>query len=334
MALRLADHWLWDHWILTNEDSLDLFFLRASRALHKPHRRHKRASIGHARSSDNGNTWELLPDALVFSDSPDFDDQAIWTGSAVRLPSGGIRLFYTGISHHDNDRLVQRIGWADAVDGVTFVRRTSKLEWQDEAPGGDVERGKNLGAIGQAKDALAPALEADPRWYVTADNSTGDVAWRDPFVFEQDGIWHMLITAAVPAEGIGEVRGAIGHAVSRDLDTWEVQEPLVVSDTFAELECSQQRCIDGSHYLVFSCSPRMHSHGEQGYVWLACGETALGPFDLENAKFLANSNVYAAQIFQDTTGDWNVTGFLTGEDSNFSGEMPDFLKLSEAEFVL
>ena len=33
MALALADHWLWDHWILTSDDHLDLFFLRASKAL-------------------------------------------------------------------------------------------------------------------------------------------------------------------------------------------------------------------------------------------------------------------------------------------------------------
>jgi len=64
MALSLPDHWLWDHWIADDGERYHLFFLRASRALHNPQRRHWRASLGHAVSED-ARTWELLPDALV-----------------------------------------------------------------------------------------------------------------------------------------------------------------------------------------------------------------------------------------------------------------------------
>ena len=46
MSLHLADHWLWDHWICDVGDRYHLFFLRASRALHDPERRHFRASMG------------------------------------------------------------------------------------------------------------------------------------------------------------------------------------------------------------------------------------------------------------------------------------------------
>ena len=46
MALSLPDHWLWDHWIADDGERYHLFFLRASRALHNPQRRHWRASLG------------------------------------------------------------------------------------------------------------------------------------------------------------------------------------------------------------------------------------------------------------------------------------------------
>ena len=120
MALVLNDHWLWDHWICDDGDRYHLFFLRASRALHDPERRHFRASMGHAVSSD-ARTWQLLPDALVHSDGPGFDDKAIWTGSTIVKPDGAMRVFYTGISRAE-DGLVQRIGWADSTDGVIFER--------------------------------------------------------------------------------------------------------------------------------------------------------------------------------------------------------------------
>ncbi|WP_257210771.1 hypothetical protein [Actinomyces ruminis] len=62
MALALADHWLWDHWLADDGEYYHLFFLRASRALHNPDRRHWRAALGHA-ISDDARNWRLLPDA-------------------------------------------------------------------------------------------------------------------------------------------------------------------------------------------------------------------------------------------------------------------------------
>jgi beta-fructofuranosidase len=83
VSLRLADHWVWDSWLVEDGVDYHLFFLRASRALGDPFRRHRRASIGHATSTDL-RTWRLLPDALVHADSPAWDDLATWTGSVIR----------------------------------------------------------------------------------------------------------------------------------------------------------------------------------------------------------------------------------------------------------
>ncbi|MBD3689142.1 glycosyl hydrolase family 32 [Nanchangia anserum] len=290
MALRLRDHWIWDHWILTGDDHLDLFFLRASRALHDPFRRHFRASIGHAVSHDDGATWQLLPDALVHADAPAFDDRACWTGSAIRHPDGFIRLFYTGISHGDGGRLVQRIGWADSRDGVTFTRMSR------------------------------PPLEADPRWYAVPGDA--DVNWRDPFVFRHEGRWHMVITASAAGAPPG-YGGVIGHAVSDDLETWQVREPLTEPSRFRHLECSQVRRIDGTDYLVFSCGATMLVDPSQGSVWVAKGESPLGPFDLAGARYVSPDHLYAGQLFQDTSAQWWFTGFDSVDDTNFPGVVAD-----------
>ena len=39
-------------------------------------------------------------------------------------------------------------------------------------------------------------LEPDARWYETAETRQWpDQAWRDPWVFRDGGLWHMLVTA-------------------------------------------------------------------------------------------------------------------------------------------
>ena len=87
--LRLASSWVWDFWIADDGDRYHLFFLKASRALLDPDRRHWRATIGHATSTDL-SSWTEHADAVIPDDSPAFDDLATWTGSVVRTtPASG-----------------------------------------------------------------------------------------------------------------------------------------------------------------------------------------------------------------------------------------------------
>src|SRR5262249_44768112 len=137
--LRLEDHWVWDSWHVEDDNGLrHVFFLRASRALLDPGRRHRNASIGHAISTDL-RSWRLVADPLVPADVPSWDDLAPWTGSIVRGPDNRWFLFYTGVSRAEGG-LVQRIGLAVSDDLLVWRR------WGTQ-----------------------PLVEADPHWYETLD---------------------------------------------------------------------------------------------------------------------------------------------------------------------
>jgi beta-fructofuranosidase len=302
--LRLADSWVWDSWYADDAGLHHVFFLRASRALGDPDRRHLRASVGHAVSSDYSD-WTLVPDALVPSDAPGWDDQAIWTGSTVQAPDGTWRMFYTGISRADGTT-VQRIGVAASADLVTWTR---------------------LGA--------GPLLEADPRWYEAEPTAEwGEVAWRDPWVFRDpqgDG-WHMLITARANT-GDPANRGVVGHAWSPDLETWTVRPPLSSPAGFGQLEVLQVAEADGRWRLLFSCFPgelgpeRRASDDRRGDVYLVEAAGPLGPFDIESAVSLDAPGLYAARIV-DVDGAASVMGFRNDGNDGFGGEIPDPLPLA------
>ena len=113
---QLPDSWVWDFWIVKNQDNYHLFFLYASRALHDPERRHHRAGIGHAVSTDL-TRWERVTDALVHDDPPSFDHTATWTGSIVQGEDQRWYLFYTGATLTEHGQLRQQIGLATSGTG-------------------------------------------------------------------------------------------------------------------------------------------------------------------------------------------------------------------------
>ncbi|MCW4353808.1 glycoside hydrolase family 68 protein [Hoyosella sp. YIM 151337] len=296
--LRLPDHWVWDSWYAHDGNQHHAFFLRASRALIDPERRHLRASIGHATSADL-HTWTLQPDALVHADAPAWDDMATWTGSVIKAANGTWHMFYTGISRAENG-LIQRIGLATSDDLITWHRQ------------GDT-----------------PLVEADARWYEKYDGTAWfDEAWRDPFVFadpDGDG-WHMLITARA-REGAPEERGVIGHARSADLRTWEVQPPLSKPDGFGQLEVPQVAVIDGQPLLIFCChppqlAPRLREPKPAGSMWAVPADSITGPFDIGLATPFKHNSLYAARLVETGSG-WQLIGFRDTENDRFIGELTD-----------
>ncbi|MEV6815253.1 family 43 glycosylhydrolase [Micromonospora sp. NPDC051296] len=292
--LHLPDHWVWDSWYAQDDDGLwHAFFLRASRALLDPDRRHRRASIGHAVSTDL-RSWRLLADALVPADSPGWDDLATWTGCTVRGPDQRWYLFYTGVGRAE-DGLVQRIGLAVSDDLVTWHRH------------GD-----------------GPIVVADPTWYELLDREMWyEQAWRDPWVFpDPDGHgWHMLITARAnhgPADG----RGVVGHATSPDLLNWTVQPPLSAPAGFGHLEVPQVAVVDGQPLLLFCTNAFAAGRGSEHRLWVATAPTVRGPWDVASAQPIAQPHLYAPRLVPDADG-WALIGFVDHADGEFVGELSD-----------
>ncbi|MFC7550907.1 glycosyl hydrolase family 32 [Plantactinospora sp. GCM10030261] len=299
--LRLPDAWIWDFWFARDGDTHHLFFLRASRALGDPDRRHFRASVGHAISTDL-RTWTQVTDALVPADRPAFDDVATWTGSVLRGPDDRWYMFYTGAGSTER-ALVQRIGLATSTDLTTWHRHPT-----------------------------SPVLTAAGRWYERFGDSTWhDEAWRDPWVFPDPGGdgWHMLITARAN-EGPVDDRGVIGHARSHDLVRWTAQPPLTAPGSgFGHLEVPQVEVVDGRPVLIFSClrdqlARRRPDAAAAAGVWVVPGDSLLGPFDASHAQRLTDDSLYSGRLVRDAAGRWQLLAFLNHDaDGRFVGELSD-----------
>jgi beta-fructofuranosidase len=298
--LRLAASWVWDFWFADDGDRFHLFFLKASRALHDPDRRHWRATIGHAVSTDL-TAWTELADAIVPSDPPAFDDLATWTGSVVRADDGSWRMFYTGVDRV-HDGLVQRIGAASSTD-LTHWTTTGRA-----------------------------LVEPDPRWYEQlADGAWPDEAWRDPWVFRDpagEG-WRMLLTARANS-GDPSSRGVVGRAWSPDLDEWRVESPLSEPGSgFGQLEVLQLEQVDGRWVLLFSClgselAVERREAGERGGVWAVNVDDPAGPFDIAGAYRIADETLYVGRLVQDRGGRWQLFAFRNRTpDGQWVGEITD-----------
>ncbi len=298
--LRLAASWVWDFWFADDGERFHLFFLKASRALHDPDRRHWRATIGHAVSTDLVE-WTEVADAIVPSDAPAFDDLATWTGSVVRGDDGVWRMFYTGVDRAGGG-LVQRIGVATSDDLMTWTTT-----------------GRSL-------------VEPDPRWYEQlADGAWPDEAWRDPWVFRDpsgEG-WRMLVTARAKV-GEPSSRGVVGSAWSADLEQWRVEPPRsTVGSGFGQLEVLQLEQVHGRWVLLFSClgselSADRRAAGDRGGVWAVNVDDPAGPFDIASAYRVTDETLYVGRLVRDRTGQWRLMAFRnTQPDGSWVGEITD-----------
>ena len=301
MAFSLEHSWVWDLWLADDGSLFHLYYLHAPRALGDPELRHRNARIGHATSTDL-HTWKDHGPVLVPGHKGSFDETATWTGSVVRGQDGLWRMFYTG-SRFLSDATaenVETIGLATSADLYTWTKQ----------PG--------------------PIVSADARWYETIGTSSwSEEAWRDPWVFpDPDGShWHMLITARA---NTGEVagRGVVGHAVSTDLNHWEVKPPLSAPDNgFGHIEVPQLVEIDGHRSLVFSCnSPRLGQRrtGQTGGVWTAPAKGPVGPFAIDDSRLLVTEELYAGRLVQRRDGAWVLLAFEMGEAGQpFRGRICD-----------
>ena len=169
------------------------------------------ATVGHATSTDL-REWTELGTVLTPGGGDAADATATWTGSIVRADDGLWRMFYTGSTFLREDATTN-------VEAITAAVSEDLDTWH--------------------KDARVE-VRADGRWYETLGTSDWpEEAWRDPWVYREGDLWHMLITGRADD---GELldRGVVAHATSADLVAWDVQPPLTAPGAgFAQLEVLQ-----------------------------------------------------------------------------------------------
>jgi beta-fructofuranosidase len=255
--------------------------------------------------------WRELPDALVHSSGPAFDDMATWTGSTVVDAQGRYHLFYTGVDHEYGDR-VQRVGHAVSDDLVAWTRLD------------------------------LPPVEADPVFYETVGTGGMYTPWRDPWVFfdETAGAWRMLVTASLPEAVLG-AHGCIGTALSDDLMRWHVLPPATEPAGFTMLEVPQTLEVDGSFVLVWSM--RDIDHGEQSAppadggppitgTWTAPADSLAGPVHLDRAEPIRVEGTYGGRVVRDRRGGLQLIAFVDRRaDGSFGGYLTDPIPVDQTE---
>jgi beta-fructofuranosidase len=214
-------------------------------------------------------------------------------------------MFTTGISVAD-DGLVQGIGTSWSPDLITWQRQ----------PG--------------------PILEADKRWYATRETGQRQTHWRDPWVFQAGGNWHLVATAKSAITGTA----VVAHAVSPDLVGWEIRPPLSLpSRRFEWAEVITVMPVLGRWALVFSCMSDQMPHDPPGAggVWsmpvpelafTTVDEYSEPVLDLDDAVRLTSDHLYAGRPV--TIGDHEAR-FLAfrhhDEGGRFVGGVIDPLEL-------
>jgi beta-fructofuranosidase len=303
MSFNLADHWVWDFWLADDGTQFHLFYLHAPKSLRHPDLRHRNARIGHATSSDLRN-WTNHGQVFDAGAPESFDGSATWTGSVIRDPSGLWRMFYTGSRFlaADSSANIETVGLATSPDLFTWTKQ----------PG--------------------PICVADPALYETLGTSSWpEEAWRDPWVFEANGLWHMLITAR-GKDGAEPDRGVMGYATSPELDTWTVQPALSSSGSgFAHLEVFQVIEIDGQNHIIFCCDAAKlcgARAGEIGGVWTMPVGPMPGNVDFTKARRVVDEALYAGRVVKDRDGRAYLMAFNNvTTDGAFMGGVSDPMPL-------
>lgn len=321
MSFSLPDHWVWDFWFADDGDTWHLFYLHAPMSLGDPDLRHRNAAIGHAVSRDL-TEWTDLGPCILPSGGDAVDATATWTGSVVRRPEGGWRMFYTGSRFLSDTAItnVETIIAADSDDLATW-RRVNGLAFS----------------------------AAGPYYETLADGTWREEAWRDPWVFARpEGGFGMLVTArsatgavaeaAGSADSAGEDtddRGVVGLALSPDLHTWTRAVPLSEPGAgFGHVEVMQYVELQGTTHLLFSCdraalAGARRASGEPGGVWTVPVTAPGARVDLGDAQLLVDERLYAGRAVQDRAGTWQLLAFENmTEGGGFAGRLSDPLPLT------
>lgn len=217
-SFSVDNKYIWDHWFLKEDKGYYKYFLQAPDTF-TPDERHDHASVGCAFSEDL-KYWKYL--GTVFkANSESWYNTSIWTGSIIKHNKS----YYMYFTSRDRNRIYeQKIGLAIS-DSPLFGEY--QVIYEDK-----------------------PILTVDSRYYEERSNDNR-THWRDPFVFEENGTFYMLICAR-KKKGPLDGRGTVALARSDDLIEWHVLPPLELPEWFGYCECPYIYKKNNLYYLHFS----------------------------------------------------------------------------------
>jgi len=198
--------------------------------------------------SDDGFTWTEAPFAIHTGDPGDCDDDMIWTMHTVTHPSGkGFHMYYTGCARAERGNF-QRVALAFSDDLIRFTKHDNN-----------------------------PILEPEPPHYNNDLGLVGIVSFRDPYVYIEDGTWHMFVSGRTTS-GPRFRRGCVVHATSDDGIKWELQKPLYAPNSHEDLEVISMIKMEGRYYMFF--------HDFKGNTHYRISESLEGPWRAPLRQFL------------------------------------------------
>jgi hypothetical protein len=187
--------------------------------------------------------------AVPESDPQPANSDAIWRSTSPDLVHWSTPIQVIGISAQPHETLAV---WApdvvfDEVSGLWWMAYTSV----DDDFNQRVCMAYSENLEHWIKVPENPVLEPQaPEFFYFPDSGWNEC--RDPYLYREDGLWHMTVSAKIT--GLPNGRGVIAHATSTDLVNWTELEVLLANDgetPEATLESSQYHEVAGGQHLFF-----------------------------------------------------------------------------------
>lgn len=248
---------------------------------------------GHARTRDF-REWEHLPIALAPDDDP--NERFCYSGCVVLDKDGPPRIIYTSVS-------------ADR----------------------EVAPNRQRSAIGS--DDLLTWQKLEQSTLVLADAPAGTGSdWRDPYVFESDGVRYLVVSAVIPHRGGEEAAVLLYAAEDGSLDRWRYLKPLYVFEndvTFAE--CPNYFRLENRWVLIVSpFGPVRYAIGEISESPDPFAPERLGIVDHSAEYYATNTFLVDSRVILVA---W-IRGFPKGRGWNGCLSIPRELKMSADGFLI
>ncbi|MBP8972295.1 MAG: hypothetical protein KBH93_00355 [Anaerolineae bacterium] len=253
MLYRPEEELLWDTWLVSDEGSYYLFYIRLSTSRSpsspKPSLGDGWDGISLARSADLLHWEEMGP---IFEMHPD----AAWLG--------------TGMVFRRGDRFVMTFCEERPVGCpvISFAESRNLLEWNRLPNDYDLRPDPRFYQVEQSESA-----DPLPRW--------GDLSVAPP----SNGQQHYLGFAVANArETLPGHCGTLGLLISDDGLTWEAQPPAIAPGIYPSYEVPEHVALGERHYILFSTNstagPRFDTRatGPHSGTYYVVSDCATGPY--------------------------------------------------------